>query len=232
MVDYLTTDWNHKIKTNPVANLILNSNNSGKKIRIQHRTLANLGDIGLGRFRLPYDWGRTVGQPVWLTENEFNYLERSNNPRTSSLQYMSDDQKDAIRDRWAFPLLQEHDDAIDKRRKEILRRAKIIAKDRKLSKTKTRKFLKAVDVNKVGDDDEFKRDGVFKRTPTEIDDELGRGMPYHDVLETADDTDYWANCYVKDFINIQHPKLRNCHVSALSTRQVDIKPPSVFFSDI
>ena len=44
--------------------------------------------------------------------------------------------------------------------------------------------------------------------------------------------DMWANVYVDDYINIHHPKIRFDYISALASRPLQIKPPSVFFSDV
>ena len=43
---------------------------------------------------------------------------------------------------------------------------------------------------------------------------------------------YWDNTYVKDYINIHHPKLRPNFVQALANIPLRIKEPSVFFSDL
>ena len=42
----------------------------------------------------------------------------------------------------------------------------------------------------------------------------------------------WANVFVDDYIHIHHPKIRHDYVSALAGRGLQIKPPSVFFSDV
>ena len=43
----------------------------------------------------------------------------------------------------------------------------------------------------------------------------------------------WDNTYVKDYINIHHPKLLpDYYIQALKQQPLQIKPPSVFFSDI
>ena len=62
--------------------------------------------------------------------------------------------------------------------------------------------------------------------------------PKNSVIITADPTDkhfqepdYFGNMYV-DFMNIHHPKLRVDYIQALSSQPLNIKPPSVFFSDV
>ena len=64
-------------------------------------------------------------------------------------------------------------------------------------------------------------------------------LPAKYVIYDSDDDehdvevpDYWANTYVQDYVNIEHPKERMCYVSALSSTPLQIKPPSVFFSDV
>ena len=43
----------------------------------------------------------------------------------------------------------------------------------------------------------------------------------------------WDNTYVKDYINIHHPKLvPDYYIQALKQQPLVIKPPSVFFSDV
>lgn len=53
-----------------------------------------------------------------------------------------------------------------------------------------------------------------------------------DMPDTVPSSGMWDNVYVKDFININHPKLRSHYISALATRPVQIAEPSVFFSDV
>ena len=145
MADYLTTNWNHKIKTNPVANLILNSNNSGKKIQIAHRGLRRLDDVGKnaagGHIR---NLGTILGEPVWLTENEYNNLLRSGNKNVLELANMSADHKAILRDRWRTPLRQKRTAAIASRRKELRRRARALAKARDLNEAQTNQSLQRI----------------------------------------------------------------------------------------
>ena len=43
----------------------------------------------------------------------------------------------------------------------------------------------------------------------------------------------WDNTYVKDYINIHHPKLLpDYYIQAMKQQPLQIKPPSVFFSDV
>ena len=124
MADYLTTDWNHKIKTNPVANLILNSNNSGRKIQIQKRKLQNLADIDVYRGEF-FNFGNRDGEPVWLTENEYNYMQRLGNQKSSLLKDMSVDKKYALRETWMAPLLEQQ----ERERMKKIRLAERIARE-------------------------------------------------------------------------------------------------------
>ena len=242
MADYLTTNWNHKIKTNPVANLILNSNMPSKLYYVRKKGIDNVADITRNR-----DGGRTVSRG-WMTENEFfDFLRQEQRPSKHFLQSMRRDDKINIYNRWMYKKIVEHEKAHDKRKKQMIIEAReLLENDKDMNNNNNNnndnniniddaieEYTQEEDNFDVTDhDDRYKRMGIFRKSPADITQEIGQGMPYYEVEDIRDDTGYWDNVYVKDFINIQHPKLRNCHVSALSTRQVDIKPPSVFFSDI
>lgn len=65
--------------------------------------------------------------------------------------------------------------------------------------------------------------------------DIDNGIKFYDVNDVHKDVevqDYWANTYVQDYINIDHPKLRPCYIQALGNSPLSIKPPSVFFSDV
>ena len=56
---------------------------------------------------------------------------------------------------------------------------------------------------------------------------LGFRGPYHG------ESGMWDNTYVKDYLNIHHPKLLpDYYIQALKQQPLQIKPPSVFFSDV
>lgn len=42
----------------------------------------------------------------------------------------------------------------------------------------------------------------------------------------------WNKTFVNDYINIEHPKRRVHLIDAISSKPLQIKPPSVFFSDV
>ena len=69
--------------------------------------------------------------------------------------------------------------------------------------------------------------------PNEYDDEEDHKLVYiNNEKEEIHRQKYFAHTYVNDYINIHHPKERICYVSALSSKPLSIKPPSVFFSDV
>ena len=167
-MDILTTNWTDKIKSNPVANSILNTNHVVytrvllDKVLRSERQIQNTGygteiilDAGLPR-------------QVWYDKDGAEYNDMKKN---------IPDEQNAIN---AFRYLTDQ----------------------------TRR--RGGDVGRVF-------------------------VPYHIDMgnhREVDEQDYWANTYVQDYINIEHPKERLCYVSALSSAPLQIKPPSVFFSDV
>ena len=113
-----------------------------------------------------------------------------------------------------------------------------------------------VAINIAGIDDE-KRDLGERRNPFLMGDRRQRGDPGSDLDDEKggyDSDDYvdvedginlgfngdyhgesgmWDNTYVKDYLNIHHPKLLpDYYIQALKQQPLQIKPPSVFFSDV
>ena len=194
MVDYLTTNWTEKIKTNPVANLILNNNFVKYKI-------GSLNEItGI----------RGTANNLKMPSKRQRFL------RTSDNAYKNTSNKKTIRAR----ILDDFGDVIN-----------------------------PVDPNAApGDDDDDEEENnndnvvaehdamVIDADPeVEVDFVPGFytfGQEEYEDTEPDPNADMWANTYVKDYINIHHSKLRPCYVSALSSRPLEIKPPSVFFSDV
>ena len=68
---------------------------------------------------------------------------------------------------------------------------------------------------------------AYKMNEDELDDE-----PYLLEYEELQGGDMWANTYVDDYINIHHSKIRHDYISLITGRPLQIKPPSVFFSDV
>ena len=44
--------------------------------------------------------------------------------------------------------------------------------------------------------------------------------------------DMWAGVYIDNYTNIHHPKLREDYIQYITNKPLQIKPPSVFFSDV
>ena len=170
-MDILTTNWTEKIKTNPVANLTLNSNKAN--LRYVYFQQADRYDDKYGY--LDYDFRNSTLEKV----------EKSTWGEIKT-QHESEDQ---LKHR------------IQEKRIKGGQRARRRRRD--------------------GNQNE---DGILPSTFYE----------YNPEEDQEDEVipDYWANTYVADYINISHPKIRPCYVSALSRTPLQIKPASVFFSDV
>ena len=161
MADYLTTNWTEKIKTNPVANLVLNSNKQMLYSNLQgvlnHPREIKAGDGLFKDDEIDID----IYHAFTYNQDDFNKL---------------------------------------KERKFSEKQAIAVARQ-KINQGQSQPF------------------GIHFYT--DVDEEGMVEVP-----------DYWANTYVQDYINIDHPKLRPCYIQALSNSTLSIKPPSVFFSDV
>ena len=159
-MDYLTTNWTEKIKTNPVANAMLNSKKYtftgvifGKKLQAPYQIQES------GRIT-----GGGVGRQALIRSDEWEEFERQ-----------FPDEKDA-------PEIY------------MNTRRQFASRNFPVDKASVQYHVKTGDIFKSEDD-------------------------------------YWDNLAV-DYINISHPKNRPCYVSAMSSHPLQIKPPSVFFSDV
>ena len=210
MAHFLTTNWTEKIKTNPVANMILNS----------HRPkLYNIRLYGLSHHppkgkKMTKDFiNKYQGRPVREeTLNEEDFKEFIS-------KYASFDQR-----------IKSHDSVVAAQQLEL------IAKDGGDAGIAGSGIA-------VGDDDdvvvvadrgsgeeekgEIVGDGAIKLEGDDLENE-----PYIYHYEETRGGDMWENVFVDDYINIHHPKLRYDYISALTGKPLQIKPPSVFFSDV
>ena len=157
-MDYLTTNWTEKMKTNPVANMVLN-----------------------GRPRmLPFEFRKLTSMDNFEQDPNTGYDRIS---------------------KW---------DALE---------SKYIPEN---------KWLRTMFHN-------MNEDYILQMEPDDVEElvEADKAIYIaHDMNQPPIDSDPWDNVYVKDYINIHHPKLRPCLISALNGKPLQIKPPSVFFSDV
>ena len=181
MATYLNTNWTEKIKTNPVANRILNSNKT--TIRPVAFHFVDRYSTTLGTLREDVDKGHREDVDIKKWEDfKQNYLTNR----------------------------QLRDKIEDKRRATRKERQKYFDE-------KGTYMPAAAPSHQWG------------MLPAWVYEAYENGQ-YDE--ENTRILDYWANTYVKDYINIDHPKLRPCYISAMSKNPLHIKPPSVFFSDV
>ena len=169
MADYLTTNWTEKIKSNPVANLVLNSNRTNLH-HLSWKTITNRNQyMQNGETKDIFAFGR---EAQTINQNQIDWFKNNNVSKQQVIQKIEQGQMPfgffgAVNDDGEAPEV----DPID-----------------------------FYDINQID--------------------------------ENVEVPDYWANTYVQDYINIDHPKLRPCYIQALSNSPLSIKPPSVFFSDV
>ena len=72
--------------------------------------------------------------------------------------------------------------------------------------------------------------GLFDSDNESLD--MDEGYIVYENGEASYGGDMWANTYVKDFINIHHPKQRAHVIDRISRNPLSVKGPSIFFSDV
>ena len=287
MVDYLKTNWTQKIKTNPVANMILN----GKKVA--PRRMIEIGKVHklsrTGRLTID-DLIENSTMKRKLTLLEYDHLNEEEKKEMDDIMYADDflDEENKKKDRRAlrkrkrrrrvryqkqqqqqiqkFQQQQQQQPQAINQQNDNNNDAAIAAQKAQADirypvlKRSVREEVLEPDVA-VENRNRFTGVGVGGVVPSVIPDTgvgenrnssgaaLGNGI----VISSDDDSDYaeyddlylhfeggeeggssgmWDNTYVKDFIHIHLPKQRVCHVSALSNAPLQVKPTSVFFSDV
>ena len=228
MAHFLTTDWTHKIKTNPVANMILNSHRP-KLYRMKLHEITHHPEEGSYMSRAFVSKYSTVERDEILTAEDFKnatdtwatipeYLETYN----SVIQADEDgDEKKGDDDDVAIVVRKIGDKGDgDKGKIKGKEKGGIVG-------------VAAHPVAKKKDGDgivnvEVKRKATLENAQELDEDEYELALSY----EELQGGDMWANTYVNDYINIHHPKIRMDYVTALTGRPLQIKQPSVFFSDV
>ena len=193
MAHFLTTNWTDKIKTNPVANMILNSNRAN-----------------MYRMKI-YNLGFVPPKGKLITKGFIKYWQDEHIKSEGVF-----DVKGKKRMEGLYPspaeYVQSYNSAIIAQRKEDEEKSGIEVK---------------VDDY---DDDASDLDNEYVDAIDADKDGVGPDLRYVD--DEWQEGDMWANTYVDDYINIHHPKLRPEYITLITGRPLQIKPPSVFFSDL
>ena len=223
MAHFLTTDWTKKIKTNPVANMILNSHRPKlydiKLYQLSHHP--GPGKKISKRFFHKYK-GSAVRDDT-LTEERFK-----DNFETAYASFPQYEQSynsaiDAAKGIVAGQGDENANDGDDVAVVAIRGGAGAGAGQGDENANENDNAAIVLDGEKKDDDDDG--DAV------EIDYDNDDVQPIYEVDERVGG-DMWANVFVDDYINIHHPKLRYDYISALASKPLQIKQPSVFFSDV
>ena len=216
MAHFLTTNWTEKIKTNPVANMILNSNRPSV-YHILLRTLTHHPPKGR-----------------YLTDEYFKKYLLNDNARYDVL---DEEQLEKIKKTYADreEFKKTYNSAILAQRLEKMEQdgidAGIVGGDGDVN----------VVANANDDEDDLFGDEEKEEKDVEYEalvesGEFGEDDVAPEILDVIQEEkvggDMWANVFVNDYINIHHPKLRYDYISAMTGKPLQIKPPSVFFSDV
>ena len=257
MSHFLTTNWTEKIKTNPVANLLLNSNRVRSwTVTTRHLTHVpakghitpsyikqHSWDIGLG-----FKDERAKNELLSILDSELEFRKRFNAHR-DSIEQMN---------KLGMIIPPEREQGIGYGYKGFAR-AKDGGKDgvmlgdgmdnnggdvavgtgpkKKYSGDKLEidddGMERKENENDEYDDFDVSAPPLDSDTESVVeDDELKHAESFGYEDEEYVGGDMWANMYVKDFINIHHPKNRVHAIDNITRRPLHIKPPSVFFSDV
>ena len=280
-MDYLKTNWTEKIKTNPVANMILNGKKVDPTYMVNVRHLQYLPPKGDVTLRDLYTYSKPapglIPNEIWVTDHKYMYgsgwidtLERINTQRkkrreakkkakklrkNARIRYKEQQQQQQQQQQQNNNNIEINNDqaqvqpqgaqyiTIDDDANTQL----VAARKGAIAPNEQQALQNAsqgdVDVNtemQVGnaiviDDEESDISSDYDLEEVNIRGEDGKDIPMlvgFDGGEVGGSSGMWDNVYVKDFININHPKLRSHYISALTSKPVQIAEPSVFFSDI
>ena len=241
MAHYLTTNWTEKIKNNPVANMVLNSKNY-KIWNVTLRSLTHAPPFGHKMTEEFIQKHSTDQVFTFESENRKQHFVERFETQPEVIQMFND------RNRVGGYV----------KSKRVKRRQQ---RQRQREQIDIMGMLAAGDdvdvVANEGDDVGIVGVPQRNRGKDEIDADANDddedegpdvgGLLFYDEddLESLDEDDLqivyeddpvtgdmWANMYVKDFINIHHPKQRVHIIDRIKTSPLSVKPPSVFFSDI
>ena len=194
-MDYLSTNWTEKMKTNPVANKILNPNKVHNML-FTRSSYKNKDYVRNEKGELIDIKGKIIYSRIYPSSYWFN-------PPS------------------------EAQDAFNKRMANIKKQKLIhqIRRDEKWgSNWSSYNWARKSRLN-YGFDEEDEDENNNNENEQE------EHYATYETLE-SDKHEYFANTYIDDYTNIHHPKLRLDYVQAIKAQPLQIKPPSVFFSDI
>ena len=262
MADYLTTNWTEKIKTNPVANLILN-NKRHKMINVTYGHLQQVPAKGY----ITSNWIlENLKGKQNLDVNQETYdanVPRMLDPELGTHDTMQQFMLDFNRGR------QRAEKAMQKSREKqqpVKGKGVVGQKQSKEVRMVSKDGISGVNANGNNDPASIVKDGigqgdtnittVIRNEEDEKASELGDLDEEMEKLaqEMVGDDDVenlsteqallafggekyqggsmWNNVYVDNYTNIHHPKLRYHLIDLMSKQPLAIKPPSVFFSDV
>ena len=212
MAHFLSTNWTEKIKTNPVANMILNSHRP-KLYRVKLHQLTHNpaeGDYITSGFINKFT-DKDVRDEI-ITAKQFKRTRRAYSTipeyiRSYNSVVAADDDSDD--DDVAVAAVRGGAGVGDK--------GQVFD-----GPAKDEKGIMGVEVKRKPDLDKAR----------EIDEDDYDDENLLLSYEELQGGDMWANTYVNDYINIHHPRIRIDYVTALTGKPLQIKPPSVFFSDV
>ena len=290
MADYLSTNWTEKIKTNPVANMILNGKKRDpihlvdvrKILKIPTKGQVTIGDLYKHSRSAPgiVKYDEWTGDDYKHAEGYYDFMARINDPRKEEKKAKAlakarrkarkkakekakekgqdDDGSDVeaglreeakndnennneniIDSEQAVPILHPNTTVIQMQQdsmnnRDVAARKGAIADNAR----EAQQFAQQSEVEvrtgngrgnaiiNISDDDDASSEGELQDVSEQ---NIVVGF---DAGETGGSSGMWDNVYVDDFINIHHPKLRGHYIDSLTGRPVQIKPPSVFFSDM
>ena len=284
-MDYLKTNWTEKIKTNPVANMILN----GKKVdptymvNVRHiQYLKPKGDITL---RDLYKYSKPapglIPYDTWVKDDKYIYgsnwmdgLKALNDQRkkekarkkakkmrkNARIQHREQQQQQQQQQQQnnnnnenvnieinndqaqVQPQGTQYITIEDDANTQLVaaRKGAIAPNEQQALQNASQGDVHVQTEKQVGnaiviDDEESDISSDYEMEEVYAQDDDGNNIPMlmgFEGGEVGGSSGMWDNVYVKDFININHPKLRSHYISALTSKPVQIAEPSVFFSDV
>lgn len=253
MNDILTTNWTEKIKSNPTANLILNSNRV-KTYDVFTATLRT--EPSKGYLTEEYVYSH-LGDKEWhkgISQEEYDQFYTRMDRKHEYVKGFNEREEYAKIGR---QLIKNRRREERKRRKRRQQKIEQNRQDRRLGIRRRKGDPNVNNVNQLdvdidldhgqgivqeekfdgeeeddGNDNENDNDddavSVASSVPHDVD--LRERLMF--VEDEHQGGDMWANVYIDNYTNIHHPKLRYHIIDGMSSRPLAIKPPSVFFSDV
>ena len=273
MADYLKTNWTDKIKTNPVANMILNGKKREATYMVDVRQILKIPRKGLLDINTLYKhskeapgiitYDKWTGDDYKNGQNFDQFLQNQNRQRNKKF---AKKVRDRAKRRQARRRERERESAIrinNNNNNNNNDNENIIDSEQAVPMVNTNLQDQENNANVAA------RKGAIGRNEQEAAEHhsqgdvniehsgqsIGNAIVIDDASDVSSDNELvdveddnviigfdgglkggssgmWDNVYVKDFININHPKLRSHYIHALTSKPLQIKEPSVFFSDV